>query len=69
VFLTELLLEENVLRGGFEDGAEAGLNAATSRKAKPATATIRSIAERKSPLSAKARQRMSADLACALDLM
>jgi hypothetical protein len=55
VFLIELLPEENVLRAGFEDGAEAGLDAATSRKAKPATATIRSIAGKKKSTSAKAR--------------
>jgi hypothetical protein len=59
VFLNELLPEGNVIRRGFEEGAEAGLEAVAVRRVKGRSAPIRSIEGKKKSVAAKPRQRIS----------
>jgi hypothetical protein len=49
VFVTELLPEDNVLRRGFEEGAEAALDAAASRRLEISATRTRSVETRKKP--------------------
>jgi hypothetical protein len=49
VFVTELLPEDNVLRRGFEEGAEAALDAAASRRLEASVTRTRSVEARKKP--------------------
>jgi len=60
VFLKELLPESNVIRRGFEEGAEAGLGAVASRKAKAHTPPRLSIAGKKKPATARSKPKKSA---------
>jgi hypothetical protein len=56
VFLKEMLLENNTLRRGFEEGAEAAVEAVASRKVEAASTSKRSIGTRtRSPAKPKQR--------------
>jgi hypothetical protein len=54
VFLQELLPENNTLRRGFKEGAEAAFDAGASRKVEAASTSKRSIGTRtRSPAKSK----------------
>jgi hypothetical protein len=49
VFVTELLPKDNVLRRGFEDGAEAALDAVASKRVEASSTRRPSVEARKKP--------------------
>jgi hypothetical protein len=56
VFLKELLPENNVLRRGFEEGAEAAFDAVASRKLEAASTSKRSNGRKKSGLANRSKE-------------
>lgn len=57
VFLKELLPENNVLRRGFEEGAEAAFDAVASRKLEAASSSKRSNGRKKSGLANRSKKK------------
>jgi hypothetical protein len=61
VFLKELLPENNTLRRGFEEGAEAAFDAVASRKVAASSRSRRAIGSKKRTPSGKPKQQISAE--------
>lgn len=60
VFLNQLLPEDNLLRRGFEEGTEAALDAAASRKVETPSASRLSVAAKRKSAAGKPKQRVGA---------